>query len=260
VGRNRGFKNRGSGTPNEGRLSPLVCLFFVNALFFGFFLIPSSVRADDPFRPVMQSPHQLFPGSASEKSTCLVCHVETDQHPSNSPPLWSHAVRPYMLSGERENRPVYYNQPTGSSLDCLACHDGALGEDVHGINVSDPDYSRVGVPTRPGYEDRVDHPISTPYPRHPDGVFVPRDPTPTYSRYWSIPDKNGKAITLPTGPTSPYFSLPEGPGPTNGYSVTLVRTTQGKVQCDSCHTPHNPQVRPFLRTSPQSLCLICHDR
>jgi predicted CXXCH cytochrome family protein len=42
--------------------------------------------------------------------------------------------------------------------------------------------------------------------------------------------------------------------------VRVVRTSEGRVQCDSCHDPHDNGSAPFLRAPAQDLCFICHDR
>jgi predicted CXXCH cytochrome family protein len=225
--------------------------FFLGCCFAALLVIAPAF-AEDPFKPVLHSPHELAPVPVAEKSACAFCHTEQIQQSPGPAPVWNRAAAPFSLSGEHSRSPDYDNQPTGSSTDCLACHDGAIGTDVHGIGER--------FQGRQGAAGRLDHPISIAYPRRPDGLFVPPDPSQTYSRYWSIPDKSGKLILLPTGPTSPYYPKPEGPSVAYDTSVTFVRTVQGKVQCDSCHTPHNPEVRPFLRASPQSLCLICHNR
>lgn len=244
-------------------VSPPPLQYLSYRLFFTLFLMLFTVSpayGDDPFKPVFESLHHLAPATASAQTTCPICHAAQDQKPSIVVPLWTKTIHPYTLPMERRERPAYTNQPTGSSIDCLACHDGAVGTDMHGIGRGSLQNGTRKFVVGRRETGRLDHPISTTYPRRPDGTLVPKNPTPTFARYWSIPDKNDGGVTLPTGPTSPYFSLPEGPGPDFASSVSLVRTTHGEIQCDSCHTPHNPEIRPFLRTSPQSLCLVCHDR
>jgi len=161
-----------------------------------------------------------------------------------------------------------YNQPTGSSLTCLACHDGALAKDMHGINV---DNARIGAEANASWEgglsqreapplSRVDHPISIPYPRKPNGMFVPENPSVTYARYWTIPDLRPEGYVLPEDGTSSYLDLPKEKVSSPEILSGLVRTTSGRVECDSCHNPHSEKIRPFLRAPSASLCLVCHDR
>lgn len=161
-----------------------------------------------------------------------------------------------------------YNHPTGSSLICLSCHDGALGGDMHGINVDNP---RIGASAQPAWNgmagplgapplSRVDHPVSIIYPRKPDGVFVPHNATVTRSRYWALPNRHETGLTLPTAGTSSYLDLPKSDVSNAAQLSTLVRTTDGLMECDSCHNPHSEKVSPFLRVPSKTLCLVCHDR
>ncbi len=218
------------------------------------------------FDDVAGTRHNLV--GAPGKPVCEICHFEVGPASPLSPF--------YRAAGPRG-----YNLPTGPSLSCVACHDGAVATDSHAINVDDP---RLGAPsvefrepaqTRigrflfgdgPGASRReapplmkVDHPISIPYPRRETGTLTPADATVTLSRYWSIPDRKESGIALPTGPVSSYLPLPQGP-PDPEASSSLVRTTAGAVHCDSCHNPHKNTIRPFLRMAPSALCLSCHDR
>lgn len=235
---------------------------------------------------VNTSRHNLLPLASSSSSTaCPLCHidgvpwrssseksatVEGAPEPKAPPlPLWvSKGAKPYSLTATlpRERQP--YNQPTGSSFSCLACHDGVLGKDMHGVNVGAPRFGAEGALPLEGVVgrlgapplSRVDHPISVPYPRRPDGRFDPENPTVTFSRYWAIPDRRPDGFTLPVDHVSSYLDLPAGGNVSRESISTLVRTTSGRVECDSCHNPHSEQVRPFLRVPSASLCLVCHDR
>jgi len=244
--------------PREVQRRIHVGSFFFAFLAMALSLPGSLVWGEDPFKPVLESPHHLVPLSPSEKTTCPVCHLDPDRAKTTPPPLWDRGGHTYTLPTMKILQPTYRNQPTGSSLDCLACHDGAVGTDMHGI-LPAKGVDAALIPSSASL-GRLDHPISVSYPRRSDGTFFPPNPTSTYARYWSIPDKDGQKITLPTGPTSNYFSVPEASALGEEYNPSLVRTTRGTVQCDSCHNPHDPRFRPFLRTTPQSLCLVCHDR
>jgi predicted CXXCH cytochrome family protein len=127
----------------------------------------------------------------------------------------------------------------------LGCHDGVLGTEIHQAAT--------------GTVKSFDHPNNVVYPRRANGQFRPERPTVNQYRYWSIPDLRDGNLVLPTGPTSSRLALsaptdPAYPG------ASLVRTSQGMVQCDSCHDPHDNGSAPFLRAPAQDLCFICHDR
>jgi predicted CXXCH cytochrome family protein len=262
----------------------------------GFVLTVSIPAHSSSLDEVIQSRHNLLVPSLSTSSSCTVCHTDAipwqsatqKKEPANAaapegetkvvtppvqpkpaPPLWgSKEAKPYNISATLSQGVQPYNHPTGSSLTCLACHDGALGKDMHGINVDQP---RLGAEANVPWNgtagqrgapplSRVDHPISVLYPRKPNGHFVPLNPSVTFSRYWALPDRHPGGLTLPTAGTSSYLDLPEGKASSPETLSNLVRTTSGMVQCDSCHNPHSEKIRPFLRVPSATLCLVCHDR
>jgi predicted CXXCH cytochrome family protein len=258
-------------------------------------VLNTSIRSDaSPLDEVIQSRHNLLVPSTAGSNSCTVCHTDAvpwqaaapkkDPAAEESeidaaetapprqppaPPLWaSHDAKSYSLAATLPSEKQPYNHPTGSSLTCLACHDGALGKDMHGINVDQP---RIGAEANVPWGgtvgqrgapplSRVDHPISILYPRKPNGRFVPENPTVTLSRYWALPDRHGDGLTLPTAGASSYLDLPEGKVSSPEMLSGLVRTTSGMVQCDSCHNPHSEKIRPFLRVPAATLCLVCHNR
>lgn len=239
-----------------------------------------------PIDEVIRSRHNLALPSLPPSTSCTICHIhqipgfasppktesteaETSSQKMPNPPLWSSREEtPYRLTSAVSPRSHPYNQPTGSSLTCLACHDGALAKDMHGINV---DTARIGAEANASWEggltrreapplSRVDHPISVTYPRKPNGMFVPENPSVTYARYWAIPDLRPEGYVLPEAGTSSYLDLPKEKVSSPEVLSNLVRTTSGRVECDSCHNPHSEKIRPFLRVPSSSLCLVCHDR
>jgi predicted CXXCH cytochrome family protein len=153
-------------------------------------------------------------------------------------------------------------KPFGPSFDCLTCHDGALGANIHQLG-----FSGSGPTDNPGALQALqtglrttDHPDSILYPRQPNGTSSPDRVDPKLNRYWSIPDRDENKFTMPTGPRSASLNL-QSVDPGNPASAsTLVRTFRGVIHCDSCHNPHNNEIRPFLRVPHKTLCLVCHDR
>lgn len=246
-----------------------------------------------PLDEVNQTRHNLVAPSLHSSNVCTVCHTESipslsgEKHREgmtkgtniatgdgrkrriSPPPLWdSQGAKPYDIAANLPLEKRTYNHPSGSSLICVACHDGALGKDMHGINVGNPRVGAsgnipwtgsVGAREAPPLS-RVDHPISILYPRKPAGNFVPVNPTVTRSRYWALPNRHAEGFTLPTSGTSSYLDLPVKNVSSPELLSTLVRTSSGRVECDSCHNPHSEKIRPFLRVPSATLCLICHDR
>lgn len=250
----------------------------------GFFGEAQGLKASS-LEEVFETGHNLMTPTADAGMSCTVCHTDgipwqkdKDTAPGKKaakivtpPPLWqqSHsAISPYRAMQSLPPSEHPYNHPTGTSMVCLACHDGALGTDMHGINVDNP---RVGAAPDVPFDgmtgkrgapplSRVDHPISIPYPRLPNGKFVPLNPTVTQLRYWALPDRQADGLVLPTSGTSQYLDLPVGAVSGSEHLSSLVRTTGGMLECDSCHNPHSEKIRPFLRVPSANLCLVCHDR
>ncbi len=241
-----------------------------------------------PLEEVKHTRHNLIVPMAEDGNSCTVCHTEAIPWRATSKqkkgetqagkrkkvsqaPLWGNSPSKNMFYRATQTAPLSehpYNHPTGGSLVCLSCHDGALGTDMHGINVGNP---RVGAAANVTFDgmagprgapplSRVDHPISIRYPRTPDGKFTPLNPTITRSRYWALPDRQAQGLVLPTSDISSYLDLPKGNLSSPEHLDTLVRTTGGMLECDSCHNPHSEAVRPFLRVPSATLCLVCHDR
>lgn len=233
---------------------------------------PPVARAAEPYDAVLNSPHNFFARSELPigSRVCYGCHAEgparagavqppaaageapppavlppghaaTDGTP---PPLWQREARPYASTSIAPSASRSAGAGSASTA-CLGCHDGVLGQEVH----------QGGAPDARSF----DHPFNVVYPRRANGQFVPERPTVNQYRYWSIPDLRDGALVLPTGPTS---SLLVASAPPTGETAAAptVRTSEGMVQCDSCHDPHDNGSAPFLRAPAHDLCLICHDR
>lgn len=180
-------------------------------------------------------------GVANYGEVCVYCH--TPHGGRTETPLWNRALATagsYQMYTSPTIDMAYDPQPTGVSLACLSCHDGTIGIDV----VTNPPNTAPGkdaVPTKKTLADiypgagsfdnrdafknlsqdlRNDHPISIAYDPSKDGMF------------------NTAQSVIDAG----------------------LKLYDGKVQCASCHNPHNKTNVPFLRKSNASsdLCLTCH--
>jgi len=154
------------------------------------------------------------------------------------------------------------HRPFGPSFNCLACHDGALGNDVHQLGFASgrgEARSQEMISAREGPRS-PDHPDSILYPRKPTGELIGHRADPNLLRYWSIPDRDEGGMTIPTGPKSTNLGLQDIDASDPAQTTGLVRTFLGVIHCDTCHNPHLDQNRPFLRLPTQNLCLSCHQR
>lgn len=171
------------------------------------------------------------PGTAratSETRICNFCHAPHNASPSA--PLWNRRAAgstytPYTSSSARAGG----GQPTGASLNCLSCHDGtiALGEL---LNRTAPVAMSGGVTTMPegtgklGTDLSDDHPVSIVY--------------------------NAALVAASGGELADPATL----------TGKVRLDASGRLQCTSCHDPHDDSQGNFLVMSnhASALCQTCH--
>jgi predicted CXXCH cytochrome family protein len=205
--------------------------FFRRAGFFGIaamLLAPPTSLAG-----IESSKHNLSvngPGSikaASEAQICVFCHIPHDASPSA--PLWSRkdpsgGYTPYGSSTVK----AAPGQPSGASLLCLSCHDGtiALGDL---LGRAEPVAMSGGVTTMPAGDGNLgtdlsdDHPVSIVY---------------------------DSQLAADRGELADPSTL-----------TGKVRLDgEGRLQCTSCHDPHDDSNGKFLvmPNAGSALCRSCH--
>jgi predicted CXXCH cytochrome family protein len=195
-----------------------------------FLLTPGLGRANS----VVNSVHNLSatgPGTVkavSETDTCIFCH--TVHKTTGDTPLWNHTmslVTNYTVYSSPTMKAVV-GQPDGSSRLCLSCHDGTVALGMVN-NRTTTIQMQGGVTTMPsgsanlGTDLSGDHPISFVY----DQNLSQQDPRV------KDPATLDKKIRLD------HFH---------------------KLQCVSCHNPHDDQFGKFLvmDNTGSALCLACH--
>lgn len=180
---------------------------------------------------------------------CIFCHTWRNPAPGISP-LWNRNISnagAFVMYTSPTMKTTPSMQPGPYSLACLTCHDDAGAssavnyKDTHtlrsDVNSSSPSVSNCskchagGSGTSGlnphftiGHDLRDDHPVSMPYPTN----------------------------------LSEFFNLP--PDFMNGW--TDVKLYSGKVECGSCHDPHDTTRGMFLRKSNRgsALCTTCHKK
>ncbi len=196
------------------------------------------------------SKHDLSTSTTPEP--CVFCH--TPHHSSGSiTPLWNRRISD-MTVFQMYSSPTIDGTidpvPNPPSLACLTCHDGVAAEgDASAVNTTDT-HSLINAPGPGGIPD------TTTYPNcikcHPGGGQFP-------AKWWRIGpdlrDDHPVSITYPTPSQDPDFNTP--PDPVRGWAD--LRLYNGKVECPTCHDPHNGQPL-FLRkqNTGSNLCLTCH--
>ncbi|HUB86864.1 MAG TPA: cytochrome c3 family protein [Verrucomicrobiae bacterium] len=204
-----------------------------------FFLgLPLLVAFTAGAESVINTVHNLSvngPGTikaTTEENACIFCH--TVHRANGETPLWNHSMSSetnYTVYSSQHltDLHVVVPQPNGSSRLCLSCHDGtvALG-DVSSCTT--PIAMQGGVTTMPQGENNLgtdlasDHPISFVY----DSTLA------------SLDSDEIKDPSQLTGP--------------------VKLDNEHRLQCTSCHDPHDDQYGDFLvmDNSGSALCLACH--
>ena len=160
---------------------------------------------------------------------CAVCHTPHNAD-STVTPLWNHELSNanYTLySSPTFEGPV---QPPGrASKLCLSCHDGTVAVDNFGGTTNGGSF--ITGDALIGTDLSNDHPISFTY---------------------------DDALATTDGGLFPPSTTNSGLGGTIDQDMLFA----GKLQCASCHDPHNNTNGNFLVMSnlASALCLTCHNK
>lgn len=162
--------------------------------------------------------------SASEPEICVFCHAPHNTNPAGQ--LWNRrtsAVYTPYSSSTLKSAP---GQPNGASMLCLSCHDGtvALGEVLTRAAAIPVAGAITGNPLI-GTDLRDDHPVSFVY---------------------------NAALVAARGELADPATL------VKPSKVTL--DAGGRLQCTSCHDPHQDTFGKFLTmaNTASALCVTCH--
>lgn len=165
--------------------------------------------------------------AVSEQDICIFCHIPHNFNPRGS--SWNRSTEggyytPYT-SSTAESFP---GQPNGASVLCLSCHDGtiALGDVISEetpIPMLGGVTTMVPGPSVLGTDLSDDHPISFDYT-------------------WSLASKR-RDLVQP-----------------NELTGTVKLDSWGRMQCTSCHDPHEDKNGKFLTVNNRqgALCTTCH--
>jgi predicted CXXCH cytochrome family protein len=176
--------------------------------------------------------------STSQGDTCVFCHITHRSQPAAFRPLWSHTMTTTNLTWAPTTTVRGTTLPTSitstqlaGSRGCMSCHDGtiALGDLFKGV-----DSTVAGTNVVAGKLTSTSVNFINPaamQTNHPLGVAKPAAVT-GFTAFKTVP------------------------------STSAVNyDSQGLVQCDSCHNPHDNTNGTFLKIPPAggAICLTCHD-
>jgi len=146
---------------------------------------------------------------------------------------------------------------------CLSCHDGTLAVDSV-INAPGEGANLTG-PWPNGASESSAHAkmlaSNGPFPLgdtcgdcHTTGYDGAHDQSPAYMTQ-DLSNDHPISMPYPTSAQDPDFKTT-----IEVDTAGVVLYSNNKVECPSCHNPHDPAVTPFLRisNSGSALCKACH--
>lgn len=166
---------------------------------------------------------------------CITCH--TPHNGATLAPLWGHdtttvAAAGWTMYSSATMDATEPSKPANVSLACLSCHDGTVAVDAFGGS---------------------------------SGTTTRQIPT-TSAAYLGNDLSNDHPISITYNAGGAEFNATAGAGfaGTAGVdSLPLYGVGQDKVECGSCHNPHDATGvtdGKFLRRNQAPLCTICHDK
>ncbi len=181
------------------------------------------------FADIASSKHNFTTGQITGGEICAPCHhphAGADISEANAP-LWSHtltsaALAPYVSITSTATAAMDLN-PTGTTKLCLSCHDGSLTLGMFKGSAGAGSAMVAGL-----VNTATSHPISFDY----------------------------AAVALVDGDINDA-------GDNSGFGSTITLDLldgDGKVQCTSCHDPHNNDNGSLLiyDNAASALCTACH--
>jgi predicted CXXCH cytochrome family protein len=169
-------------------------------------------------------------GFALSSERCNVCHIPHNANFAASL-LWNHEVSTVVYSTYNSYTldSAGMGQPDGSSKLCLSCHDGTNAIDSFGENAGGTEFMDSGSNKNLGTSLADDHPVSFIY----DAALATAD-----------------------------GELHDPAATSSGLGGTIQKDLlfNDRIQCASCHDPHNDSNGNFLRirNDASTLCLTCH--
>lgn len=182
------------------------------------------------------TPHDFANKGWGSTELCIFCHTPHFAQAVTAAPLWNHksTTASYTLySSPTFSGASSQSQPDGTSKLCLSCHDGTVAVDSFGVagvlrsgGVTISSTNTIGGGGTPSLA--TDHPISF-----------------TYDSTLAGSSQSGLATPNSTNWVDAAHTIP---------------LYNGKLQCGSCHEPHNNANTKFLRiaNTGSALCIKCH--
>lgn len=215
------------------------------------FLLAASCPAGA--QTVVGTLHDLSTDVGPSIQVCVFCHTPHTANMNVVAPLWNRFV-------DLDQTFVPYSSLTMNTIPgqptltisgvCLGCHDGTSGTAIVNGNTGTTNHDLVNAPGPGGIPDTS----SWPNCRRCHGPIY-GDPPPRWQGT-DLSDDHPISMLYPTPAIDPGFETP--PDVMTGWDD--IPLYDGRVECPSCHDPHDPTMEPFLRVTmaDSELCVTCH--
>jgi len=187
---------------------------------------------------IVNSGHDFSGTGWAGGEICVPCHTPHNATATTDAPLWNRAIPgtpSYTLYGgyDMQSTP---SQPGTASLLCLSCHDGSVALENFGGVTTGTTVITGGFDLTSDLSD--DHPVGITYNTALVGTGTSQDA--------ELYDPSVKTTIL-------------------GGTIAADLLVSDKVECSSCHDPHNNQHGSFLvmdnsGANGSDLCLTCHNK
>lgn len=181
------------------------------------------------------------PVAPAREEICVFCHTPHNGDVSVGAPLWNRAINTsgYTMYSSPTIDMVIAPQPQGVSMACLSCHDGTIAFDQVRNGPGPGDFDPTGTARGWSFLGGKNNMTRSTY------AFLETDLT----------NDHPVSVTYNTA-NDPMFN------PISAIEAAGLRFfgTGNQVECATCHNPHDPTNRPFLRidNTSSALCLTCH--
>ena len=188
--------------------------------------VPLAVVATEfqPMAGLRGSKHDFSSEEWTGGDSCIACHAEKREDFPAEAPLWNPSADFNRAFGDAvQDRDDRGALPGNGTMICMRCHDGTMAKDMFG-GLAPPSAANKRHPTiLTTGHGRTNHPVGVAYPSF---------------------DKDFRPISA---------ILSEG----------KVLLPDGKIECTSCHDPHNQSGQRYMLVKSNrrsALCLTCHKK
>lgn len=215
------------------------------------------------------------------QEVCVYCHTPHNKSRGQAP-LWNRQMpetSEYKMYTSQSMNSEISRAPDGVSLACLSCHDGSLAVDAIVNPPKWTPWTGTGVHYKmrqggPGSEscgtchskDSIEGTL-LPNISPSAGVGGAHDGSTRYLEK-DLTNDHPVSFRYPEHWVDPQFNRATVDGFIVAPDGNLLKLFDGKVQCATCHDPHDPDEKnlegrdPFLRASVlnSKLCFSCHNK